>query len=99
MWIAATFFSFTLPSNRAAVLPGSSDTRSSGTSAEITTRRGAWSTSPFGDACEPSMRRATDASAASANAVYSRSSMSAFGASRLSQAVTVWTLRTGLTSP
>jgi len=88
MWIAATFFSFTLPSNRAAVLPGSSDTRSSGTSAEITTRRGAWS-----------MRRATDASAASANAVYSKSSMSASGASRLSQAVTVWTLRTGFTSP
>lgn len=41
MWIAATLFSFTEPSNFAAVPPGSSETRSSGTSAEITTRRGA----------------------------------------------------------
>jgi hypothetical protein len=88
MWIAATFFSFTVPSNLAAVPPGFSDTRSSGTSAEITTRRGAWSTSS-----------ATEASAASANAVYSRSSTSAPGASRSSQDVTVWTSRTGFTSP
>ncbi|MDN3240350.1 hypothetical protein QWI33_11495 [Glycomyces tritici] len=65
-----------------------SSTRSAGTSAEITTRRGAWST-----------RSATDDSAASANAVYSRSSTSASGASRLSHAVTVCTSSTGFTSP
>ncbi|MDA1358567.1 hypothetical protein O1R50_02975 [Glycomyces luteolus] len=87
MWIAATFFSFTLPSNAAAVLPGWSVTRSSGTSAEITTRRGGWPA-----------KSPTEASAASANAVYSRSSTSACGASRLSQAVTVWTVL-GFTSP
>ena len=78
MWTAATCFSVTAPSKSAAVPSARSDTSASGTSAAITTRLGTWPTSS-----------ATDAIDASSNAVYSRSSTSAPGASRSSQAVTV----------